>query len=103
MRPLGSKLVIKRDPLPAMSGLLHIPDTAVRHTQRATVVAVGSGRTLTDGTVLAPSVTPGDRVALPMVCPGEVELGDGLSVIHDERDLFGVVEGEDRTEDASWQ
>jgi len=43
-------------------GGIHLPESARERPQKATVIAVGEGRKLDDGTLVAPDVKKGDVV-----------------------------------------
>lgn len=72
------------------SGLL-IPETASTRADRGTVVAVGPGRTLEDGSKWPVAVKPGDEVLYGRYAGTAV--GDDDLVIVRETDIFAVVEG----------
>src|SRR3569832_231238 len=68
VHPLGNRVLIEEDPKPTRSdgGEIILPDTArdAKFCTPATVLAVGSGRVLKDGTPLQIDLKPGDRVVL---------------------------------------
>jgi chaperonin GroES len=66
LEPLGDRVIIEpaeaADQTP--SGLF-VPDTAKQPPREGKVVAVGEGRRLDNGTLIAPRVKVGDTVAFP--------------------------------------
>ena len=90
--PLGDRLLVKplqRDEVTA-SGIV-LPDTAKEKPQEGTVVAVGSGRVLEDGTKVAMEVKAGDRVLYGKYAGTEIKIGDEEHLILSERDVLGIV------------
>lgn len=73
-------------------GGLIIPETASVKTDRGTVIAVGPGRTLDDGSVWPVAVQPGDVVLYGRYAGTTV--GDDDLVIVREPDIFAVLESE---------
>lgn len=60
-------------------------------THCATVLAVGPGRILQDGSVVPPGISAGDRVLFSKYSPVEVLLnGEALAIIS-SRDVYGIV------------
>lgn len=68
VQPLGNRVLIEEDPKPTRSegGEIILPDTArdAKFCTPATVLAVGTGRVLKDGTVMKIDLQPGDRIVL---------------------------------------
>jgi chaperonin GroES len=63
IRPLYDRIVVKRiEQQEQMQGGLYIPDTAKEKPQEGEVVAVGKGKRLEDGKVVALDVQVGDRI-----------------------------------------
>ena len=63
IRPLYDRIVVKRiEEKEQMQGGLYIPDTAKEKPQEGEVVAVGKGKRLEDGKVVALDVQVGDRI-----------------------------------------
>ena len=63
IRPLHDRLTIKRldEACKTASGIV-IPDTAAEKPEQGEVTALGKGKTLEDGTVVAIDLKVGDRV-----------------------------------------
>lgn len=64
-QPLLNKIIVRPDPVPEerTAGGLYLPQQGQREAQTGTVVAVGSGHRLKDGTIQPLLVKPGDRIA----------------------------------------
>ena len=90
--PLGDRVLVK--PLErgevTSSGIV-LPDTAKEKPQEGTVVAVGSGRVLDDGTKVAMEVKKGDKVLYGKYAGTEIKIGDEEHLILSERDILGLV------------
>jgi chaperonin GroES len=91
-KPLHDRLLLK--PMSAetktKSGII-IPDTAQEKPMQGEVVAVGKGKRLEDGRLLALDVKVGDKVIYGKWSGTEVKLGGVEHVILKEEDLFGIV------------
>ena len=91
-KPLHDRLLLK--PLSAetktKAGII-IPDTAQEKPMQGEVVAVGKGKRLEDGRLLALDVKVGDKVIYGKWSGTEVKLGGVEHVILKEEDLFGIV------------
>jgi chaperonin GroES len=63
LRPLGDRLIVKRHPLEdKTAGGILLPDNAKQKPQKGTVLAVGAGKLLKDGTRRGLQVKEGDVV-----------------------------------------
>jgi chaperonin GroES len=60
--PMADRLLVLPDVHPEKIGSIIIPDTAKKKVLNGTVVAVGPGKALEDGTLLGMEVKKGDRV-----------------------------------------
>jgi chaperonin GroES len=72
-------------------GGIVVPDTAREKPQQAEVVAVGSGRLLESGAVVALTLKPGDRVLLGKWSGTEVKIAGEEFLILKESEVLGVV------------
>ncbi|MFO8080429.1 MAG: co-chaperone GroES [Armatimonadota bacterium] len=64
IRLLGDRVMVKRMEADTTSGGIHLPESAQEQPQKAEVVAVGEGRKLDSGEVVAPDVAEGDTVII---------------------------------------
>ena len=76
LKPLGDRLVVKPTPAEEMtkSGIV-LPDTAKERPQEGTILAVGPGRTLDDGTREPIEVSVGPEDPVPEVRRDRVQAG----------------------------
>lgn len=93
VKPLHDRILVKRleSEEKTKSGII-IPDNAKEKPLEAQVVAVGSGKVLNNGTVLKPSVKPGDRVLIGKYSGSEIKIGGVEHVIVNEDDIYGIIE-----------
>jgi chaperonin GroES len=90
--PLGDRVLVKPSAGEEVSkGGIVLPDTAKEKPQEGTVVAVGSGRVLDDGTVVPMEVKTGDKVIYGKYSGTEIKVGDEDHLILTERDILGVL------------
>ena len=63
LKPLGDRVVVEHvEQAEKSAGGVFLPDTAKEKPQEGRVLAVGTGRTLDNGTKLPMDVKPGDRI-----------------------------------------
>ena len=92
IRPLSDHIVALRiEEKEKKVGGLVIPDTAKDKSMTATVVAVGTGRTLENGERVPPEVKKGAKVLIGKYAGSEFEL-DGVDyLVLREDDVLGIV------------
>ncbi len=95
IKPLGDRIIVRRDSSTERSrGGVILPDNAKQKPQRGTVLAVGPGKLLKDGTRRPLQVKEGDTVLFTAWAGDEFkERGsrDAILVMHEE-DVLAVVE-----------
>jgi len=93
LRPLGDRLVIA--PMPreerTKSGIV-IPDTVKEKPQEGTILAVGPGRILDDGSREQMDVTKGQKVLYAKYAGTEFKIDDEDLLIVSQKDILAVVE-----------
>ena len=93
LKPLGDHVVIK--PLEAEDrtpGGIVLPDTAKEKSTKGEVVAVGSGRVLPSGRVVALAVKAGDTVIYSKYAGSEVKVdGKELKIVQ-ESEILAIVD-----------
>ena len=92
LKPLGDKVIV--EVLKAedkTKGGIIIPDTAKEKPQEAKVIAVGSGKTLENGKVVAPEVKTGDIVIFGTYSGSEVKVDEREYLIIDADDILAIV------------
>jgi len=93
LQPLGDKLVIERDEsLDVTVGGIVLPDSAKDKPARGTVVAVGTGKLLDDGTRGEMQLKKGDRVLFTSYAPETIEIDDEEYLLMSESDILAVIE-----------
>jgi chaperonin GroES len=93
IRPLHDRVILKRmEEETTSAGGIVIPDTAAEKPMRGEVVAVGNGKRLDSGEIVALDVKVGDTVLFGKYSGTEVKVnGEDLLVIREE-DIMGVIE-----------
>jgi chaperonin GroES len=93
LKPLGSNVIVKPTPREEMtkSGIV-LPDTAKERPQEGTVLAVGSGRTLDNGSREEIEVTAGQKVLFQKYAGTEFKLDDDELLILKASDILAIVE-----------
>ncbi len=93
IRPLHDRVIVKRiEKDEKTKGGLYIPDTAKEKPIEGTVLAVGNGKLLEDGTLRKLEVKEGDRVLFGKYSGTEVKLDGEEHLIMREDDILGIVE-----------
>jgi len=95
IRPLYDRIVVKRleDEKENKIGGLFIPDSAKEKPQEGEVVAVGKGKRLEDGKVVALDVQKGDRILFGKYSGSEIRIDGEEFLIMREDEVLGVLEG----------
>lgn len=92
VRPLRDRVVLRRlDEEQRTSGGLYIPDTAKEKAQEGEIVAVGSGRVLDDGRVLALELKVGDKVLFSKYSGAEIKLDGQDYLVLREDDISCIL------------
>lgn len=91
--PLGDRVLVKvAEPEEKTQGGLIIADTAKEKPQEATVIAVGKGRLLDNGSYAPAEVAEGQKVIFAKYAGTEVKDGDDAYLLLDGRDILAIVE-----------
>lgn len=92
LKPLGDKVIVEvLSAEEKTKGGIILPDTAKEKPQEAKVIAVGSGKTLENGKVVAPDVKSGDIVIFGKYSGSEVKVDDKEYLIIDADDILAIV------------
>jgi chaperonin GroES len=92
IRPLYDRIVVKRieEKETTHRGII-IPDSAKEKPQEGEVMAIGKGKRLDDGNLVALDVKAGDRILFGKYSGNEIKL-DGIEyIIMREDDVLGVL------------
>jgi len=91
LQPLGDRVVVEREESEEKTaGGIILPDTAKNKPARGTVVSLGNGRLLDDGTRAKFQVKVGDRVLFTTYSGEEFKLGDQELLLLHESDILAV-------------
>jgi len=93
IRPLYDRIVVKRidEQETTRSGII-IPDSAQEKPQEAEVMAVGHGKRIEDGTLVALDVKVGDRILFGKYSGNEIRVDNEDFLIMREEDVLGVLD-----------
>lgn len=92
LRPLDDRIVVKPLEAEAMTaGGIVLPDTAKEKPQRGTVVAVGPGKWLDNGSRSTLAVAVGDEVIYGKYSGSDIEVGDEEYKILRESDVLAKI------------
>jgi chaperonin GroES len=93
VKPLEDRVLVKpaEQDTKTESGI-YLPENSKERPIKGAVVAVGPGKRLDNGTVIAPSVKKGDTVVFGKYSGSEVEIKGVAHLIMRESELFGVID-----------
>ena len=95
LKPLGDRVVVEHvEQAEKSAGGVFLPDTAKEKPQEGRVLAVGTGRTLDNGTKLPMDVKPGDRIIYSKYSGSEIKLEGKEYLIISEKDVLAVISDE---------
>ena len=93
LQPLGDKVVVEREESQEKTaGGIYIPDAAKDKPTRGTIISVGTGKLLDDGSRGSLQVKKGDRVLFTSYAPEVIEIGDQEYLLMSESDILAVIE-----------
>src|SRR6478752_6112638 len=95
IRPLHDRLVVKRieESENVVNGI-YIPDSAKEKPQQGEVVAVGKGKRLEDGKVVALDVQAGDRILFGKYSGSDIKLDGEEYLIMREDEVLGILDAQ---------
>lgn len=93
LQPLGDRIVVEREAAAekTVGGIL-LPNSAKDKPSRGTVISVGNGRILADGSRSPLQLKPGDQVLFTTYGPDEIKVGDDEYLLMREDDVLAVIE-----------
>jgi chaperonin GroES len=91
LKILGDRVLVKPDEAKTSERGIYLPESAQEKPQRGTIMAIGSGRTLKDGTLVPPDVKVGDRVLYARYGGTEVKVKDDKWLIMSCSSLYAVL------------
>ena len=93
LMPLGDRVIVKRlDAEAASPSGIVIADSAKERPQKGTVVAVGPGKKLDNGSVQTVDLKAGDKVLFGQYAGSTVKVEGEELLIMNESEVFGVIE-----------
>jgi len=93
IQPLGDRVVVDRDESQeTTAGGIVLPDTAKDKPVRGTIIALGTGRVLDDGSRSSFQVKEGDRVLFNQYGPETIQFGEDEYLLMREDDILAIVE-----------
>ncbi len=97
IRPLYDRIVVKRieQQETTRNGIV-IPDSAQEKPQEGEIIAVGHGKRLEDGTLVALDVKAGDRILFGKYSGSETKLDGTEYMIMREDDVLGILDAAPR-------
>ena len=94
LKPLGDRVVVCREVAEAVtSGGIVLPDSAKDKPARGTIISIGDGRLLEDGSRSEFQVSVGDQVLFSSFAGEAIEVNDEELLLMYESDILAVVEG----------
>ena len=92
IRPLGDKVLVQRLEAEAVTaGGIVLPESAKEKPQRGTIISVGDGKLLDDGSRGKLSVKKGDEVLFTSYAGTEIKLDGEEYLIMDESGIMAIV------------
>lgn len=93
LRPLGDKILVKRleAETKTKSGIV-LPDSAKEKPKQGTVIAVGEGKRLEDGSRSPMNLKKNDRVLFTSYAGTEIKIDGEELLIMSEDDVLAIVE-----------
>lgn len=93
IQPLGDRILVEREASDAISaGGIVLPDSAQDKPSRGTVIAVGDGALLEDGSRSQLQVNVGDVVLFTTYGPEELKHGEEEYLLMRESDVLAIIE-----------
>ena len=92
IRPLGEKVLVKRLEAEEMTkGGIVLPDSAKEKPQKGTVIAVGDGKLLDDGSRAKFQVAKGDEVIFTSYAGTDIKVAGEEYLLMDESDILAIL------------
>ncbi len=102
LRPLHDRILVERiEEGEQVKGGIIIPDSAKEKPQQGKVIAVGNGKRLEDGTIVALDVKEGDRILFAKYAGSEVKIDDTEYLIFREDEVLAILEDTKTSEKAA--
>ena len=93
VEPIGERILVERDSSEeTTAGGIVLPDSAQDKPSQGTVLALGSGRILADGSRSDFTVKVGDKILFTTYGPEELNVGDNEYLLMREDDVLAILE-----------
>lgn len=93
IRPLGEKVLLKRlEAEETTAGGIVLPDTAKEKPRKGTVVALGDGKMLEDGSRAEFQVKTGDQVLFSSYAGQDIKVDGEEYMLMDESDILAILD-----------
>jgi chaperonin GroES len=93
LQPLGDKVVVARDESEDVTaGGIVLPDSAQDKPSRGTIVAVGTGKLLDDGSRGEMQVKKGNRILFSSYAPETINIDDEEFLLMSESDILAIID-----------
>ncbi len=93
LQPLGDRVVVEREESEEKTaGGIVLPDSAKDKPSRGTIIAIGDGRLLDDGSRGKLQVKIGDKVLFTSYAPETIRFSDQELLLMREEDILAVIE-----------
>jgi chaperonin GroES len=93
LQPLGDRVVVEREESEEKTaGGIVLPDSAKDKPSRGTIIAIGDGRLLDDGSRGKLQVKIGDKVLFTSYAPETIKFSDQELLLMREEDILAVIE-----------
>ena len=93
IRPLGEKVLLKRlEAEETTAGGIVLPDTAKEKPKKGTVVALGDGKMLEDGSRAEFQVKTGDLVLFSSYAGQDIKVDGEEYMLMDESDILAILD-----------
>ena len=92
LKPLGNRVLVQRlQQEESLKGGIILPDTAKKKQETACVIAIGTGTTTSDGTLIPIPVQVGDKILMDKYSGQDVTIDDEEYVIVRADDIVAIV------------
>lgn len=93
IRPLGEKVLVERMEAETMTkGGIVLPDSAKEKPQQGTILAIGDGKLLDDGSRGAMQVSKGDKVLFSSYAGTDIKIDGTEYLLMDESDILAIID-----------
>ena len=93
LQPLGDRVVVQREEAEGRTaGGIFLPDSAKDRPSRGTIICVGDGKLLDDGSRGKLQVKVGDKVIFTSYAPEPFKVGDEEYLLMREEDILAVID-----------